>query len=320
MDKASSSVKPEAAAAPGPRGVAAYVWPWLVALAILAFLFTRIPRQALFHALETGPWLSLGLYTAVQWLLVLSADSYAIQIALAITGFRQRYSRIFLARGATYMLGIFNYALGQGALGVYLQRSGVKALRATGNVLFLMMVNLGVLLIIAACGFWAGGSPQTAHVNLSPLFYGLGLGLVLYLAAIGWQPRSLQDYQVLAPLLQAGLKGHLRAAAGRLPHLLFLVLAYWGALRLWGIPVPLAQGLALVPVVLFINAVPITPLGLGTTQAALVLLFSPYVPLADPEVQAAVVLAFSLIYYICGLVAQAGIGLWCFQKIRRVAG
>lgn len=315
MDEASSPVKPEAAA-PAPRRLAASVWPWLVALAILAWLFTRIPRQALFQALEAGPWPSLALYTAVQWLLVLTADSFAIQLALAITGFRQRFPQIFLARGATYMLGIVNYALGQGALGVYLQRSGVKGLRATGNVLFLMMINLGVLLIIAGVGFWGGGSPKTAHLNLSPVFYGLGLGMVLYLAIIGRPPGFLKHNQVLAPLWQAGLQGHLRAAAGRLPHMLFLVLAYWGATRLWGIPVPLAQGLALVPVVLFINAVPITPLGLGTTQAALVLLFSSYVPHADPEDQAAVVLAFSLTYYVCGLVAQAGIGLWCFRKIR----
>ena len=317
--------KPAAPANPKPlppavRRVLARLWPWLIALAILAALFARIPRQALFHALKTGPWLSLGLYTWVQWLLVLTADSFAIRVSLAITGFREPFSRLVLARGATYMLGLVNYALGQGSLGVYLQRSGVTALRAAGTMIFLMTVNLGVLLVIAALGLWAGGSPQTAYLNLAPVFYGLGLGMALYLAAVGWRPRALQDNQVLAPLVQAGLRGHLRAAAARLPHLLLLVLAYWGALRLWGIPVPLAQGLALVPVVLFVNALPITPLGLGTTQAALVLLFSPFVPLPDPEVQAAVVLAFSLIYYVCGIVAQALIGLWCFQKIRAGAG
>jgi uncharacterized membrane protein YbhN (UPF0104 family) len=319
------ATKPAAPATPKPptpawRRVLFRVWPWLVALAILGALFARIPRQALLHALETGPWFSLGLYTWVQWLLLLTADSFAIRISLAITGFRERFARIVLARGATYMLGLVNYALGQGALGVYLQRSGVAALRAAGTMIFLLTVNLGVLLVIAGLGFWAGGSPQTAYLNLAPLFYGLGLGMVLYLAAVGWQPRALQDYQVLAPLMQAGLGGHLRAAAARLPHLLFLVLAYWGALRLWGIPVPLAQGLAVVPVVLLVNAVPITPLGLGTTQAALVLLFSPFVPLPDPEVRAAVVLAFSLTYYLCGIVAQVLIGLWCFQKIRAGAG
>ena len=63
---------------------------------------------------------------------------------------------------------------------------------------------------------------------------------------------------------------------------------------------------------------PITPLGLGTTQAALVLLFSPYVPLANPEIRAAAVLAFSLAYYLFGVIAQALLGLWCFQKVRHL--
>ena len=301
------------------RRVFVKLWPWLVALAILAFLFARIPRTALVSAFAAGPWSLLGLYTLGQWLIILVADAYAISVSLAVTGFRQRFSRIFLARGATYILGILNYALGQGALGLYLQRSGVTALKAAGNVLFMMIVNLGVLLVIASGALLAGGSPKPAHFSLSPLFSGLWLALILYLAAIVLQPLGLWNSQLLAPLRQARLMGHLRAMAARFPHILFLVLAYWGALRLWGIPVPLSQGLALVPVVLLINALPITPLGLGTTQAALVWLFSPYVPPAASAVPAAVVLAFSLSYYFFGIIAQALLGLWCFQKIRRLS-
>jgi len=139
---------------------------------------------------------------------------------------------------------------------------------------------------------------------------------VLYLAIIGLRPRCLQSYQLLAPLLEAGLTGHLKAALGRLPHILVLVLTYWGALRLWGIAVPLAQGVAMVPLVLLIGALPITPVGLGTTQAALVLLFSPYVPLSTPEVRAATLLAFSLIYYFLGIVVLALLGIGCWLRLR----
>jgi hypothetical protein len=313
--KFSTSVDLEAPAA-APRGVLAKLWPWLVAVAILALLLTRIPRQALWNAFEAGPWISLGVYTFLQWLIILAADAYATAVSLRIAGFTENFSRILLARGSTYLLGILNYAVGQGALGVYLKRSGVTAIRAAGKMLFLMIVNLGVLLVIASFGFVAGGSPKTPHGNLAPLFYGLWAGMLLYLAAMAVQPRIAQKYQLLAPSFQAGLRGHVLAGAARLPHMLFLVFAYWGALRLWGIPIPLAQGVAMVPVVLLINAVPITPLGLGTTQAAMVLLFSPYVPLHHPAVQTAVVLAFSLIYYFFGIVAQALLGLWCFQKIR----
>jgi hypothetical protein len=303
---------------PTPRGVIAKLWPWLMALAILAFLLTRIPRKAILNALEAGPVVWLAVYTFLQALLILLLDAYATSVSLAITGFRQQFSLIFLARGATYILGILNYALGQGALGVYLQRSGVTTIRAAGNMLFLMVVNLGVLLFIASFGFLVGGSPKPVYFDLSFMFFGLWVGLVLYLATIKLQPRFLQRYQLLLPLLEAGLSGHLRAAAGRLPHILVLVLTYWGALRLWGIQVPLSQGVAMVSMVLLIGAVPITPLGLGTTQAALVLLFSPFVPFHNAEIRAATVLAFGLIYYFLGIIAQALLGLWCFQKIRNI--
>ena len=101
------------------------------------------------------------------------------------------FSLIFLARGATYILGILNYALGQGAFGLYLQRSGVGTIRAAGTMLFLMIVNMGVLLFVASFGLMAGGYPGTSHFDLSPLGYGLLVGVVLYLAA----------HRVAAPLL-----------------------------------------------------------------------------------------------------------------------
>jgi hypothetical protein len=270
----------------------------------------------LVNAFKAGPWFYLATYTFFQVVLVLAADGYATQVSLAITGFRRRFSQIFLARGASYILGILNYTLGQGAFGLYLQRSGVATMRAAGTMFFLMIVNIGVLLLVASFGLLAGGYPGTAHFNLSPLGYGLLVGIVLYLAIIGLRPRCLQSYQLLAPLLEAGLPGHLCAAGGRLPHVLLLVLTYWGALRLWGIAVPLAQGVAMVPLVLLIGALPITPVGLGTTQAALVLLFSPYVPLSTPEVRAATLLAFSLIYYFLGIVVLALLGIGCWLRLR----
>ena len=301
---------------PAPRGVFAKLWPWLVALAILAFLCTRIPRKALFNALEAGPWLSLGLYTCLQGFLVLLADAYGTSVSLAITGFRKPFILIFLVRGATYLLGLLNYVLGQGAFGLYLQRSGVVTMQAAGTMLFLMVVNIGVLLLVGIFGLLAGGGPGMTPFDLSLLSYGLLVGMALYLAIIGLRPRCLERYQLLAPLLEAGLTGHLRAVVGRLPHILVLVLTYWGALRLWGIPIPLAKGVAMVPIVLLIGALPFTPAGLGTSQAALVLLFSPYVPLPTQEVRVAVLLAFGLIYYFLGIIIQALMGLGCCLRLR----
>lgn len=314
-DKASAS--PESGSSlPGLKRVLARLWPVLVALAILVYLFAGIPREAMWVAFKTGPWLLLAGYTVLQVFLALLADVYAIRVALGIMGLKLRFFQIFLVRGATYLLGLLNYALGQGALGFYLQRSGLTAARATGIILFLLVVNFGVLLGMSGLGLWAGGLPGAGFLSPSALALYLAGGMIAYLTIVALRPRFLQDWRLTAPLLEAGFSGHLRAATGRVPHVLVLILTYWGALRLWGIPVPLLEGLVLIPVVLFIGALPITPAGLGTTQAAMVILFSPYVPLANPEARAAAVLAFSLVAYFWGITIQASLGLWCCRKIQ----
>jgi hypothetical protein len=304
--------------APGLKRVLAKLWPVLVALAILAYLFARIPREALWQALKTGPWLWLTAYAVLVVLLALLADAYATVVALSVMGLEPRFSLIFLARGATYLLGILNYALGQGALGFYLQRSGLTTARAAGIMLFVLAVNFGVFLVMACLGVLTGAFHGGSFSGLTPLALGLVGGLLAYLGAVTLRPRFLQDWRLLAPLLEAGLDGHLRAAAGRLPHALIMILTFWGALHLWGIPIPLRQGIILLPVVLFLSALPITPAGLGTFQGSMVMLISPYVPLANPEARAATVLAFSLVYHFLGIIVQASLGLWCLQKIKRL--
>jgi uncharacterized membrane protein YbhN (UPF0104 family) len=289
----------------------------LLALVILAYLFDRIPLGALWEALKTGPWLWLGAYVVLVVLLILLADTYGTGIALRVMGLRPRFSVIFLVRGATYLLSLLNYSLGQGAFGIYLQRAGVPTSRATGIILFLLVTNFGVLLGMFSLALLAGALPGEGFSGLPALAFGLAGVMVAYLIVVACRPRFLQGWKLPAPLLEAGLYGHLRAAVGRIPHVLTLILTLWGGLRLWGIPVPLMQGFLVIPIVLFLLALPITPAGLGTFQAGMVILLSPYVPLANPEARAAAVLAFSLVYHFLGIIFQAILALWCFQKINR---
>lgn len=295
------------------------LWPLLVALAILAYVFARIPQEALWEALKTGPCLWLAPYVVLVVMLTLLTDAYATVIALSATGLRPpRFSQIFWVRGATYLPALLNYSLGQGAFGFYLKRSGLATTRAAGIVIFLLIVNSSIFLVMTCLGVLAGALLGGNFSGFAPLALGLAGGMLAYLGLVCLRPRFLQSWQLAAPLLEAGIGGHLQAAAGRIPLVLVLILTYWGAMHLWGITVPLVQGFILIPVILFFGALPITPIGLGTTQAAMVLLVSSYVPLPNPEAQAATVLAFSLVYHFLGIIAQAGLGFWCYQKIGRL--
>ena len=264
------------------------------------------------------PGLALGIYALLQALIILGLDAYAIRVALAVFSMKQSLYRLFFMRGTTYMMGILNYALGQGALGLYLQRLGVSAVRAAGILIFLNAVNFGVVLLVNLAGFGLAmsGLKNFGFTGFAYLTLGLVTGLIAYLSVIIFCAEFLQRYQILAPLSEAGVDGHFKAGLGRLPHIIFLVITYWGAIRLWGIPVPFTPGVAIVASVLFIGSLPLTPYGLGTSQTVLIFLCSPYVLSPSPESKAAVVLAFSLIYYSYGILIQALLGIWCWQKMR----
>ncbi len=219
--------------------------PWAVALAILSALFLWIPFTTLCQSLSGGPWLKLGLYIFLQVVATLFLDAFATNISLMITGIKQKMGETLLVRGATYLVGILNYALGQGGIGLYLHRAGVKAARITGILLFLFIVNMVVLMLVASMGLLVGGLRNIGSEALSLIISLLIASTVAYLFIIALRPRVMRDFQVLTPLFAAGMKGHLIAALARFPHVLFMVLAYWGAVRLWGIGVPFSHGIIL---------------------------------------------------------------------------
>lgn len=287
--------------------------PWGVAVALLAVLFTRIPFEALREALAHGSYLFLALYVLFEIVIALAPDAWATKEALAAAGVRKRFRELMLARGATYLLGLLSYLLGQGGVGVWLAKRGVRAAQATGAVLLLMVSNGIVLLLIAGAGLLVSHSDR----NLL-LVVGLGLaGVAVYLTAIGLRVPWLQRWEMLAPLFDAGLSGHLRAVVARLPHMLLLAVLHWGAFRVWGIAVPPELGIALMPVVLLVAALPITPGGLGSTQALQVFFFSRWAAGPTAEARAADVLAFSLVHHVLSLLAMALVGLVCLALLQR---
>lgn len=289
--------------------------PWLIALAILAVLVREVRLDALREAFRHGAWLALSLYIVLETLVALPADAFGTREALAAGGVSRPWSEVLLARGASYLLGLLSYVAGQGGMGFYLARTGVPAGRSAGAVLLLMIANGIVLVLLGAAGLAIElgdrGELDGVRTDLLLLTIAAALaGTLAYLIVIAVRPRWLERYSLLAPLFEAGLGGHLRAILARFPHMLLLAALHWGAFRIWGIAVPPVRGLALNPIVLLIAALPVTPGGLGTTQALQVLFFSPYG-------SAPAVLAFSLVHHVIGLIVQAAVGLGCLTLLRR---
>lgn len=301
------------------RGLLRRWLPWLAAAAILAWLLSRVPGDALRAALRHGNYLLFGAFVLVETLAILPLDAFATRKALSIAGVRRTFTDLFLLRGATYLLGLLSYVAGQGGVGVYLARTGVRAARVAGAMLLLMISNGMVLVLIAGVGLLAD-LPEDRRELLLWLIAGAFAGIVLYLGVIAARPRWLADRPPLAPLFEAGLGGHLEAAAARLPHLLLMAALQWGALRIWGIPVPFWRGVSLMTVVLLVAALPVTPSGLGTAQVLQVVFFSPWAAGADAAARSGDVLAQSLVHYVFGVLWQAAVGVVCLALLRRRGG
>ena len=286
--------------------------PWLVAVAILALLVREVRLDALREAFRHGAWLALSLYVVLETLVALPADALGTRAALAAAGVHRPWSEVLLARGASYLLGLVSYVAGQGGMGFYLAQTGVPAGRSAGAVLLLMIANGIILVLLGAAGL-AIELDRLEGVRTDLLLLVIAAafaGTLAYLVVIALRPRRLERQGLLAPLFEAGIAGHLRAILARFPHMLLLFLLHWGAFRIWGIAVPPVRGLALNPVVLLIAALPVTPGGLGTTQALQVLFFSNWG-------SAPAVLAFSLVHHVFSLVVQAAVGLGCLTLLRR---
>jgi hypothetical protein len=329
---------PAAAPARPARRRSLWWWlPWLVAAAILIFLVARLPRAQLLHAFAAGPSWPVAFWSLAVLGAALLADAWATLNAFAATGVRCPWRGVLVARGASYLLGLLNFAAGQGGMGFYLHRAGVAPARAVGTMLFLVASQIGALAVLAAAGMaggalagpggdgaggaaTAGGSTAggaAAMATSVPLLVALAAAFALYLAVLAWRPSFLVRQPVLAPIFAAGGGGFLRTTATRLPHALVMIFGMWLGLRLWGVPLPLARGLVVLSVATLVMALPIAPSGLGTLELALVELASPFAPGPTAAAQRAGVLAFTVVYHLASIAGQALVGLLCLTLITR---
>ena len=271
---------------------------WLVAGGILAYLLATIPLDSLVGALARVSATKLVVLTLVYQSALLATDSFALWVALrhVLHGAHLHLRQVALVRAATYLLAIRNYGVGQGGI-VYFLRASYAVPLSVGTAAILL-TSAGFALVLSAvlgAGFVSGALP--AHPGIRAAATLLLVAVPTYLVLVAVRPGFLRRVPPIRPLLDAGVAGSLWAAGARALHTAALLGGHWLAMRLFSIDDPLGDALARLPVMLMVLALPISPSGLGTTQAAAVVLFSGYAPGTGSEREAAV-LAYSLSFHV----------------------
>ncbi|MFH2008081.1 MAG: lysylphosphatidylglycerol synthase domain-containing protein [bacterium] len=290
--------------------------PWLIAIALLTWVFWGIPLGKFMGALSQGQFSWFIPAMALCMISIFFADCLAISKTFSWFTTDFPYREVLPIRGASYLLSVINYNLGQGALVLFAKRAkGVTIGRATGTVLMLMGINLVVLLILSAVGLFIADAPRA--LAFRPWVLGLMGAFVVYLVAITWKPAFLARVSLAEPMLNAGLRGHLAAVAVRVPHLSLVLFAHYIAMRAFGIEPPLHVFASTMPFVMLMSTIPISPQGLGTTQVAAVYFFAPYAQ-GDAATREATILAYSLTTSVMAILFMLTMGFLYFRTGMRL--
>ena len=275
----------------GPAGASkTALWrrllPFVLALALLGVVLLRLDLPSLGVALASAPLFKLLAFTAVWNVGLLVADAWATAWVYRRSVCEVRFSELFVLRGASYLPSLLNHHVGQAWLTYFLARvHNAELWRMAGATFIVYATTFGCLLGIGLLSLpfnpdslsWLG--PIAALVLIAGGFY---------LAFIGWKPSKLRSWPLLAPAFQLGVRGHLVALAVRLPHLAVLFVGVWLPLHWFGVAIPLADALVVVPPVVLVSALPVTPQGVGTRDALAVFLFQKFAaPGIDAEAQIA---------------------------------
>lgn len=246
------------------------VLPFVVATGLLVYVGSKIDFNQFAIALSK---LNYGAYAAfvVVWTMsVCAGDTIGTVTAYRLTTPSVRYAQFYAMRCASYVPGLANHHLGQAFLTYLMSRLfKVPIRRMAGATLLSYASWVGSLLGCMVIALPFTDLPRWPV----PVILGAGIG---YLIVIGLRPARVAKISFLAPLFEAGLKGHAIALAARLPHLAVLVLGGWVSLLFFRLQIPLTTALVYMPILLVVVTLPITPQGAGTRDTAAGLFFAQY--------------------------------------------
>lgn len=288
--------------------------PLVLAVALTAVLIARLDLHAFLGHIRQVNAPAFLAFCAVFTLALLAADSLATSFVYQRTVCPIRFRELFLIRGASYLPSMVNHHVGQAWLTWYLSRAYSAPLwRVAGATLLNYATTFASLFLFGAVSLLF---EHNAAPWLGPTLAILALAAVVYLVVLHRSPPALAKRQLLAPLFDVGIRGHLQALALRIPHMLVLFAGSWIPFAFFGVDIPPGAAFAYVPVLMVVAALPITPQGVGTRDWFALHYFAHYAPGSRADQDAAVVAA-TLTFFVGITLVQAVLSLILMQRALR---
>ncbi len=258
-----------------------------IAVALVAYVLSRLDPRTLLTTLAHTHYIAFLAFTLAFNAALLTADSFATTWIYRETVCPVRFREVFIVRGASYLPALLNHHVGQAWFTYFLSKKYRAPLwRVAGATLAVYATTFACLVVmgIGALPFNHGRVPW-----LAPVVIALVVGGFAYLGVVYLRPSFLRHREAVAPLMELGVRGHLLAVAYRLPHVAVQFLGAWLPFFFFGVRIPFTDALALMPVLMLVVTLPITPQGIGTRDVLALQLLVGYAPGTGPHAAAAIV-------------------------------
>ena len=312
--------------------------PWLVAVALLFYLFRKVPPEQVLHALSFVNLPRFIGFGVVYVLFVMVLDTWVLSRVLTRFASPVSFRELLPARCVSYLLSLVNYNAGQAGMAVYLKRTReMSFFKTLGCIFFVTVIDLYWVIALAFAGsFLLDLNLQgfQLHDWVRRIALIAAVAFILHLAFWrGWFGKILpqrfhfrlgdwlRGKHLFQPFHHATVADYFKIALARFPIHAAIVSSLWFLVRIAGATVAFRDVLAAVPIVLLIGAIPLTPGGLGATQLALVELLQKHVtppPSAHGSIGAAeLLLGISLSWMILNYLFKSLAGLICLRWTSR---
>ncbi len=293
--------------------------PWAVAVGIFYYLFRQYPPSSVLVAIRHVDKLFFFSFAIGYFLFIYVVDAWVMTKVITRFSHAVKFSDMLVARGVTYLIMIINYPASQAAYGYFLKRKyNIPIFQAFGIFFFIIFIDFMWVITLALVGSFFQ-DVSFAGVDFGSFVRNVALaayaGAALWIAfwrrlpelAFGRKQdfaflKKLRERRIFHIFNRASLGDYARVMLMRAPIHITIIFFMYVVILTFGASIPFVKILGNVPVVFLIGTLPITPGGLGTTNAAMVALLAPYV--SGPIIAEGIITAGELIF--------ASMLLWMF--------
>lgn len=263
------------------------VGPWIAAVAIFAYLFHLYPPRQVWKSLNYVNILPFALFCIVYFFIIYIVDAAVTHHVIGRFTRRVPFKDVLIARGMTYLVMVVSYPASQAAFAYYFKRRfRIPIFEILSSFLFIMFIDLWWIVTLAFAGSFFQ-EYTIAGVDLSRMVIHIALAVYgVYVIWLAFWRRWPDDrfWRFITPgfierqrrrkifhlFEKARPLDYARVALMRIPIHLTIIVSMYVVIKTFRCDIPFTQILGNIPLVFLVGTLPITPGGLGTTNALMV--------------------------------------------------